>query len=236
VVIAMTRIDHTRRTMQTMRTRLVPASLLALGIVPVVAGLVRLAGLMTGQASANEERFFESPVPVTLHILAVIPYSLLGALQFAPALRRRGWHRAVGVPLVPLGLIAALTGLWMAQFYPWPKGDGEALYLMRLIVGVAMTFSIVRGVVALRHHEYAAHGAWMLRGYALGMGAGTQVLTHLPWSVFVGGAPGEASRAIMMGLAWIINAIVAEYVIRTRLTAPVSVRPGRPRPVLVSTT
>ena len=221
--------------MQTMRTLLVPASLLALGIVPVVAGLVRLAGLITGRASADDARFFEHPLPVTLHILAVIPYSLLGALQFAPALRRRGWHRAVGIPLVPLGLMAALTGLWMAQFYAWPKGDGEAVYLMRLIVGVAMTFAIVRGVASLWHHAYAAHGAWMLRGYALGMGAGTQVLTHLPWFVFVGGRPGEGSRAVMMGLAWIINAAVAEYVIRTGVAAHVSARSDRPRPMLVST-
>ncbi|MGE3507472.1 MAG: DUF2306 domain-containing protein, partial [Vicinamibacterales bacterium] len=136
--------------------------------------------------------------------------------------------------LVPLGLIAALTGLWMAQFYPWPKGDGAAVYLMRVIVGVAMTFSIVRGVASLWRHEYVAHGAWMLRGYALGMGAGTQVLTHLPWFVFVGGTAGEASRAVMMGLAWIINTIVAEYVIRRHLAAPISLRPGPPRQVLVS--
>jgi hypothetical protein len=190
---------------------------------------------MISQASADDARFFENPLPVTIHILAVIPYSLLGALQFAPALRRRGWHRAAGMALVPLGLVAAVTGLWMAQFYAWPKGDGEAVYLMRLIVGVAMTFVIVRGVGSLWHHDFVAHGAWMLRGYALGMGAGTQVLTHLPWFVFVGGTPGEGSRAVMMGLAWMINAIVAEYVIRRHLSAPVSLRPGQPRRVLVST-
>jgi hypothetical protein len=188
---------------------------------------------MTGQASADAARFFENPLPVTLHILAVIPYSLLGALQFAPALRRGGWHRAAGMLLVPFGLVAALTGLWMAQFYPWPEGDGEAVYLMRLIVGVAMTFAIVRGVTSLWHRDYIGHGAWMLRGYALGMGAGTQVLTHLPWFVFVGETPGETSRAVMMGLAWIINAGVAEYVIRTRLAA--SVTPRRPRSALAST-
>jgi hypothetical protein len=231
----MARVNLTRLAGQTSRPLLVPASLLALGIVPSVAGLVRLAGLTTGQVSAGDARFFEHPLPVTIHILAVIPYALFGALQFAPALRRRGWHRVVGTALVPLGLIAAPTGLWMAQFYPWPTGDGEALYLMRVIVGLAMTVSIVRGVVSLGHHDYAAHGAWMLRGYALGMGAGTQVLTHLPWFVLVDGPPGEASRAVMMGLAWIINAVVAEYVIRTRLAAHVSVRPGRPHPVLAST-
>ncbi len=232
----MTAINLTRRTRQTVPTLLVPASLLALGIVPVVAGLVRLAGLMTGQAPADDARFFANPLPVTLHILAVIPYSLLGALQFAPALRRRAWHRAVGMAVGPLGLLAALTGLWMAHFYPWPTGDGEAVYVMRLIVGAAMTLSLVRGIVSLLRHEYAAHGAWMLRGYALGMGAGTQVLTHLPWFIFVGGRPGEGSRAIMMGLAWIINAVLAEYVVRTRCATHVSADSGRARPVLLSTT
>ena len=49
------------------------AALLALAGVPVVAGLVRLAGLMAGQASADAARFFDHPLPVTLHILAVIP-------------------------------------------------------------------------------------------------------------------------------------------------------------------
>lgn len=219
-----------------MRTQLVPASLLALGLVPVVAGLVRLAGLMTGQAPPDDARFSENRLPVMLHILAVIPYSLLGALQFAPALRRRAWHRAVGMALVPLGLLAALTGLWMAHFYPWPTGDGEALYVMRLIISVAMILSIVRGIVSLWRHEYAAHGAWMLRAYALGMGAGTQVLTHLPWLIFVGGRPGEGSRAVMMGLAWIINAVLAEYVIRTRFAAHVSATSGRVLPLLLSTT
>ena len=228
-MIAMPSLTLTRRPV------LVPASLLALAIVPVVAGVVRLAGLVTGQASAADARFFEYPLPVTLHILAVIPYSVLGALQFAPALRRRGWHRAVGRPLVLSGLLTALTGLWMAQVYPWPEGDGEALYVMRLIVGMAMALSIGRGVTSLWRHDYTAHGAWMLRGYALGMGAGTQVLTHLPWFVFAGGTPDELSRAVMMGLGWVINVAVAEYVIRTRLTAPARVAPRPPREMRAST-
>ena len=66
--------------------------------------------------------------------------------------------------------------------------------------------------------------------------AATQVLTHLPWLIFVGGRPGEGSRAVMMGLAWIINAVLAEYVIRTRFAAHVSATSGRVLPVLLSTT
>lgn len=54
----------------------------------------------------------------------------------------------------------------------------------------------------------------MIRGYAIGLGAGTQVLTHLPWFILVG-RPGELSRAVLMGAGWVINVVVAEWIIRS---------------------
>jgi hypothetical protein len=53
----------------------------------------------------------------------------------------------------------------------------------------------------------------MIRGYAIGLGAGTQVLTHLPWFVLVDGRPGELARGLMMGAGWVINVVVAEWII-----------------------
>jgi hypothetical protein len=196
---------------------LIPAALIALSVVPSVAGTVRLAELSGGAGiTAENARFFAEPVPVVAHILVVIPYCIVGAFQFAPAFRRRrrGWHRAAGRILAPLGLSAALTGLWMAHFYPWPIGDGEVLYILRLVFGSAMAVSILLGLRAIRRREYASHGAWMMRGYAIGLGAGTQVLTLLPWFVVVG-KPGEAARAVLMGAGWVINVAIAEFIIRT---------------------
>jgi hypothetical protein len=72
---------------RTDRSILVPPALLALCIVPVVAGISRLASLVAGEPSAESVRFFDAPLPAALHILAVVPYSILGALQFIPALR-----------------------------------------------------------------------------------------------------------------------------------------------------
>ena len=198
---------------------LIPAGLIALSIVPAVAGTLRLFQLSGGAAiTAENARFFAAPLPVVAHILVVIPYCIVGAFQFAPALRRRrrGWHRAAGRILAPLGLVAASTGLWMAHFYPWPAGDGEMLYVLRLLFGSAMAVSILLGLKAIRRRDYASHGAWMTRGYAIGLGAGTQVLTHVPWFVFVGGKPGELPRGLMMGAGWVINVAVAEWIIRRR--------------------
>ena len=198
------------------RTLTVPALLIVLSLVPAAAGTVRLAEL-TGGAAITEanQRFMATPVPVVLHILAVVPYSLVGAFQFAPAFRRRHrrLHRAAGSVLVVLGLMGALTGLWMAHFYPWPAGDGEAVYGLRLLFGSAMVLSIVLSLDAVRRRDFVAHGAWMMRGYAIGLGAGTQVLTHLPYFALVD-QPNELGRAVAMGAGWVINVVVAEVIIR----------------------
>jgi len=195
---------------------LAPVLLIALGIVPSVAGTARLAELAGGGAVTEANaRFFAAPLPVILHVLAAIPFALVGALLFAPAFRRR-WprgHRRTGEVLAPLGVVAAVTGLWMAHFYPWPEGDGLLLYWLRIFFGAAMLFSILAGVRSIRRKDLEAHGEWMRRGYAIGMGAGTQVFTHLPWFIFVG-QPSEFPRAVMMGAGWAINWAVAEALIR----------------------
>lgn len=196
---------------------LIPVGLMLLSLVPAVAGSARLGQLAGGaEITAANERFFRMPLPVVLHILTAIPYSLVGAWQFAPGFRRRsrGWHRAAGRVLVPLGVAVALSGLWMTLSYPWPAGDGVLVYVERLVFGSAMLASLVLGLAAIRRRDFAAHGAWMIRAYAIGLGAGTQVLTHLPWFILAEGRPGELSRGVMMGAGWIINVVVAEWAIR----------------------
>ena len=210
--------------------RLIIAGLLALSLVPAVAGTVRVTELVRGAAiTADNARFHAAPIPVVLHVLAVIPFSIVGAFQFAPAFRRRhrGWHRAAGRILAACGLVASLTGLWMARYYPWPPGDGWLVYVERLVFGTAMLASIVLALLAVRRRDFASHGAWMLRGYAIGLGAGTQVLTHLPWFLLVDGRPGELPRGVMMGAGWVINVVVAEWIIRTRVGRP-HARPAAP--------
>lgn len=215
---------HTRAQAQTSATELlVPAGLILLSLIPVIAGAARMVELSSGvEVTPSNARFFASPVPVALHIISVSLYSLLGAFQFAPGFRRkrRGWHRTAGWLLVPAGLVAGLSGLWMSHFYPWPAGDGEILYGLRLVFGSAMVVSIVLGVTAIRQRDMVGHGAWMIRAYAIGLGAGTQVLTHLPWALLVG-TPDESARALLMGAGWVINLVVAEWIIRRRLARPI---------------
>ena len=195
---------------------LVPTSLILLSLVPSVAGGVRVAQLARGaEITPANERFFALPLPVVLHIVGATLFCVLGAFQFSAGFRRRhcAWHRRSGRVLVPAGLVAALTGLWMALGYPRPPGDGVLLTPLRLVFGTAMAAAIVLGFLAIRRRDVAAHRAWMIRGYAIGIGAGTQVFTHLPWAI-AGVAPGEVTRAGLMAAGWVINVVFAEWVIR----------------------
>lgn len=197
---------------------LVATGLILLSVIPLAGGAFRLTQLTGGAAITPENaRFFASPIPIVLHIVSVSLFAILGAFQFVPRLRQRrnSWHRIVGRIVIPCGLVAALSGLWMTLFYPWPKGDGVILYGLRLLFGSAMLLSILLGIAAIRRRDFVQHGDWMLRGYAIGMGAGTQVLT-LMTGAMIGGPPSELSRAVLMGAAWVINVAVAEWIIRSR--------------------
>lgn len=202
---------------------LIPAALIALSAIPVAAGGVRLTMLVGGaDITPDNARFFEAPLPVVLHILSASLFCVLGAFQFSPGFRQRrfGWHRATGRLLVACGLIAALSGLWLTRAYPTVDGDGPLLHGIRLLVGSMMTLFILLGLAAILRRDVDRHRAWMMRGYALGLGAGMQALTHLPWILIVG-APGELSRAVLMGVGWAINLLVAEWIIRRR-TLPIT--------------
>jgi hypothetical protein len=110
------------------------------------------------------------------------------------------------------------SGLWMTLFYSRPPGTGDLLYAIRLLFGSAMVLSVVLGFVAIRRREIAAHQAWMMRGYAIALGAATQMLTLLVGEI-IAGPPSEISHALLMGAGWVINLVVAEWAIRKRPSA-----------------
>ncbi len=99
---------------------LMPAALIVLSLIPVIAGAVRITELTGGaEVTPDNARFFASPLPVVLHILSASLYSILGAFQFVPSIRRRrSWHRAAGWLLIPCGLAAGLSGLWIIDRWP----------------------------------------------------------------------------------------------------------------------
>ncbi len=198
--------------------------LLFLSLVPTLAGAMRVAEMASGaEITPENARFFEAPLPILSHIISVTLYSIVGAFQFAPNFRRKHmrWHRQMGWVLAVSGIVSAWSGIWMTFFYAKPEGASFLLDMIRLFFGLLMLFSIIWAMVTIRRRDFKAHEAWMMRGYAIGMGAGTQVFTHLPWFIFFGPEPpGDLPGAIMMAGGWLINLLFVEWIIWKRPFRP----------------
>ncbi len=197
-----------------------PYALVALVVIPAIAGSLRLVELAGGpHVMPANPRMTASPMPVVVHITCGLTYAVLGAFQFSSAFRRRrpGWHRVAGRVLVALGLAVAFSALWMTLFYARQPGTGELAHVFRLAFGSAMAASIILGFTAIRGGDVARHRAWMTRAYALALGAGTQVFTlGIGHAVF---GTSELTTDLSLGAGWGINLAVAEYVIRRRVSS-----------------
>jgi uncharacterized membrane protein len=193
----------------------VPQALVALSLIPVVAGSVRLADLSTGSTHMPQDAHHpDTPVALVVHIVSATAFSLLGAFQFSAGLRRRHarWHRAAGRVLVPTGLVVALSALWLTLVYPTEAGTGPVLYWSRLLFGLAMIVCLVLGFRTVRARKFRSHRAWMIRAYALGLGAGTQVVTIGVAEATLGTSTAVIDAATAAG--WAVNLAVAEAIVR----------------------
>ena len=201
----------------------VPAGLILLSVIPLTFGAIHLYQLANGiEITTPNARIFASPVPVVIHIISATFYALLGAFQFVSRLWQRGlkWHRWVGRLLLPFGLLVGFSGLWMTLFYPYPAGGSDLLYVLRLFFSSGMVISIILGFISIRKRDVNQHQAWMTRAYAIGMGAGTQVLTGMVGALTLGKV-NQFENALLMGAAWVINLAIAEWSIRKSSIKPV---------------
>jgi uncharacterized membrane protein YozB (DUF420 family) len=193
----------------------VPAALFALSVIPLTAGTLRLLERLGGPAVMPEDpRFSSFPVVLTLHLFASAAFALLGAFQMSRGLRRRhpAWHRGAGRVAAIAGLAVVATALWVTLVYSPQPGTGDLLYVVRLVVAPAVAAFLVLGFAAIRRRDITAHRAWMIRAYAVGLGAGTQVFTEGFGEVLLG--HGDLTGDLLKTAGWVINLAVAEWVIR----------------------
>lgn len=186
--------------------------LLLLSALPVVGGLLRL-----GEVSADPDGVapWALPIAAVAHILSMSVFCLLGAFQFSPALRvRHRWHRTVGRVLLPAGFVAALSSMPIGVFFDGPS-DEYPLAIVRVVFATVMTFHLVRAAAAITRRDFARHGAWMTRAYAIAISGGTQAIVSILWAA-VAGDVDVVAETWLVALGFLINSVVAEWLIRRR--------------------
>jgi hypothetical protein len=191
------------------------AGFLLLSLIPVVGGALRVGSIAIGAPIADGQALYTgASVPMLLHVVGATVYCVAGAFQFHQGIRRDhlGVHRILGRVVAVCGAIAALAGIWLAIFAA--RADGRLLVFPRVAFGCAMAAFIVLGIAAIRGRRVAAHREWMMRGYAVGLAAGTQAVFALGWTIGTGDTARGTANLTLMVSAWVINLAIAELMIR----------------------
>lgn len=193
----------------------VAVTLVVLSVIPLSAGALRLVQVAGGPDLVSaDDRFDGFPAALVVHIVGSSCFALLGIGQLLTRFRRRHpiWHRSSGRVLIAAGLAVVGSALWLTFGYPGHPGTGPVLFASRVVVSVAMGAFLVLGFAAIRRLDIAAHRAWMVRAYALALGAGTQAFTEGFAEAVVG--VGELSGDLAKLAGWMINLGVAEWALR----------------------
>src|SRR3954447_24799543 len=109
----------------------IPVALIALSIIPLAAGSLRLLQLAGGpEVIPSDDRFTGFPAPLVVHIVGAAVYAVVGAFQFVPSFRRRHmtWHGSTGRVVAVAGLAVAGSAPWMTVQYSQKPGTGDVLF------------------------------------------------------------------------------------------------------------
>jgi len=188
---------------------LLPIALLILALIPSLVALMRVVQVPMGTLPDDKLYLAQTPISLTLHAICAASFALYAPLQLSPAFRHRlpNLHRRAGWVLVACGLIIATSGLIMVALHPF--SGTPLLRATRLAVGSGVIASLTLSIRAIRARDVASHRAWMIRTYALILGAGTQALVSLIY-IAAFGTPSADTQGLILTLCWPLNLLIAQ--------------------------
>ncbi len=211
-------------------------ALFLLALIPVLTGISILISMQHGTLNSLTEpqdliRRASYPWALSGHIIGGSALLILGFAQFSAQLRRAcpGCHRWTGRALILLGVFFALSSLWMnlsANAMP-----GSALHDgAQNLVAVLFLIVLGLGLAAIRRGDVVRHRVWMLRAYALTLGAATQTVMLLPVFLLFGLPEGLLVDLVFIS-GWGINLGVGELILRRGGQRSLSARLPHPLPL-----
>ena len=163
-------------------------------------------------------RYLQHPVITILHIVPGLLFLTLAPLQFVSLIRRRRitLHRRLGWVLVSCAIVSGLFALMAA--FRFPAFGGATTETAAAVFGVLFLFCVIRAVRHIRRREIAQHRAWMIRAFALALGAAT-VRLFIGGLVVLGGYTFAEAFGPAFWAGFSVNLAVAEALIRYRPAA-----------------
>ncbi len=186
----------------------------------LVFGAIRMA-LMTQDpppADAFDVRYVQHPWVALLHIVPGLLFLTLAPLQFVARIRQRriSIHRGLGRILV---ICAAITGMGaLVVNFLFPAFGGISTQAATVFFSVIFLFSLAKAFRHIRRKEVRLHREWMIRTFALAMGAAS-IRIFIPLLLLLTGLGLEEVFGASFWLGFGVNLLIAEVWINHTRTA-----------------
>lgn len=192
----------------------VPAALFFGTLLTILLALVQVVQIPLGALPEDSQRLSAAPVWHFLHVLGGATFGILGPIQFGRVLMRKygRLHRIMGRVFVAAGAMISVSSL--SLLWHFPDTYSVAISGGRLVFGIALGLALAIAVQAIREREFTRHRNWMVRAYAIGMGATSVTMVFFPIYAIMGEPPmGLAADIIFLG-SWTACVVFAEGLVR----------------------
>ncbi|MFN3970153.1 MAG: DUF2306 domain-containing protein [Gemmobacter sp.] len=192
----------------------VPVALFLGTLLTIILALVQVVQIPLGLLPQDSQRLTVVPVWHFMHVLGGATFGILGPLQFGRVLARRygRLHRVLGRVFVGAG--AMITASSLGLLWHFPATYSVIVSSGRLLFGIALGVALAIAMQAIRRRDLPRHRNWMIRAYAVGMGATAVTMVFFPIYAITGEPPtGLAADIAFMG-SWTACVVFAEVLVR----------------------
>jgi uncharacterized membrane protein len=192
----------------------VPAALLFGTLLTIILALVQVVQIPLGALPEDSRRLSATPVWHFMHALGGATFGILGPIQFGRVLMHKygRLHRVIGRVFVAAGAMISLSSL--SLLWHFPDTYSVAMSSGRLLFGITLGVALVMAMQSLRKRDLARHRNWMIRAYAIGIGATAVTMVFFPIYVITGAPPmGLTADVVFLG-SWAACVVFAEGLVR----------------------
>ncbi|MBW4656930.1 MAG: DUF2306 domain-containing protein [Kaiparowitsia implicata GSE-PSE-MK54-09C] len=192
----------------------VPAALYFGTLLTIVLALVQVVQIPLGTLPEDSLRLTIAPVWHFMHVLGGATFGILGPIQFGRVLvyRYGRLHRVMGRVFVAAGAMISLSSL--SLLWHFPETYSVPMNSGRLLFGIGLGLALAIAMHAIRKGDFTRHRNWMIRAYAIGMGATAVTMVFFPIYVITGEPPtGLVADIIFLG-SWAACVVFAEGLVR----------------------
>lgn len=192
----------------------VPAALFLGTFLTIVLALVQVVQIPLGALPEDSQRLSATPIWHFMHVLGGATFGILGPIQFGRVLSGEygRLHRLMGRVFVVAGAMISVSAL--SLLWRFPDTYSAAVSGGRLLFGIALGVALAIATQAIVKRDFTRHRNWMIRAYAIGMGATAVTMVFFPIYAITGEPPKGLVSDILFLAAWTACVVFAEGVVR----------------------